>query len=102
MAETHKDGAHREVDEYVRQLRDFCALLATAFVLSGAVAVATLVVSARRRWFPWMAFAFGVAVAFGALNLFVRRNWLGPRWKRCRIERRLRALPEGLRSRERR
>jgi fatty acid desaturase len=79
------DTARRDV----RRLRDFYSLVGTALLLTALTAVINWVTSPGRWWFLWVVFGFGVAIAFAAFDLWVRRRWLGPDWERRQVERRL-------------
>ncbi len=91
MQPAEPDSAElRETRRYVRRLRDFYTLLATAVLVIALTATINLVTAPHRLWFLWVVFGFAVAVAFSALRVFGRSLWLGPDWERRQIERRLR------------
>lgn len=84
----------KEARRYVRKLRGFFALLATAAVVTALTAAINLVATPGRLWFLWVVFGFAVAIAFSALDVFGRNLWLGSDWERRQIDKRLRRLQE--------
>jgi hypothetical protein len=84
----------KDARRYVRKLRDFFTLLAVAAGVIALTATINLVRSPERLWFPWVVFAFAVAIAFSALDVFGRNLWLGSDWERRQIDRRLRRIRE--------
>lgn len=84
----------KEARRYVRKLRGFYTLLATAVGVLALTAAINLVTTPGRLWFPWVAFGFAVAIAISALDAFGRDLWLGADWERRQIDRRLRQLQE--------
>jgi hypothetical protein len=84
----------KEARRWVRKLRGFYILLATAAGVIALTATVKLLTTPDRLWFLWVVFGFAVAIAFSALNLFGRNLWLGSEWERRQIDRRLRQLQE--------
>lgn len=84
----------KEARRYVRKLRGFYALLATAVGVIALTAAVNLVTTPGRLWFPWVVFGFAAAIAFSAADVFGRNLWLDSDWERRQIDRRLRRLQE--------
>ncbi|MCU0949866.1 MAG: 2TM domain-containing protein [Burkholderiaceae bacterium] len=92
---THAAAAVAEARKYVKRLRDFYQLLVVAvFVI--AISMFVNLSSGGRLWFYWVIFAFGIAIAFSALDTFGRGLWLGREWQ----ERKLREVLDRQRSGE--
>jgi hypothetical protein len=79
---------------YVKRLRDFYLLLATAVIVV-AIAAAVNLAAGGRLWFPWVIFGFAIAIGFAAFDTFGRHRLLGRDWQ----ERKLREVLERQRSR---
>ncbi|MCA3216974.1 MAG: 2TM domain-containing protein [Burkholderiales bacterium] len=82
------DTARRDV----RRLRSFYSLLGTALLVIALTSVVNVLTSPGRWWFLWVVFGFGVAIAFSAFDLWVRRRWLGPDWERRQVAARIEEL----------
>jgi hypothetical protein len=91
---TCQSTEYREARRPVRKLRDFHLLVLTAVAVIAPAATVNLLRTPERLWFPWVVFAFAVAIAFSALDVFGRNLWLGSDWERRQIDRRLRQIRE--------
>lgn len=80
-----EDDRRAAARRYVRRLREFYQLLATAAAVIALTAVVNLMATPQRLWFPWVAFGFGIALVFSALRLFLRRRWLDGDWEQRKI-----------------
>jgi hypothetical protein len=95
MSAMNPDAADlKEARRYVRKLRGFYTLLATAAGVIALTAAINLATTPARLWFLWVVFGFAVAIAFSALDVFGRNLWLGSDWERRQINRLLRQLQE--------
>ena len=77
------EAARREeARRYVEKLRNFYQLLLLAVVMIGLSALIDAWTSPGRQWFHWVAFGFGIAIVFSAIDTFGRNLWLGYGWQR--------------------
>jgi Na+/melibiose symporter-like transporter len=73
-----------EARKYVKRLRDFYQLLATAVIVI-AISMIVNFASGGRLWFYWVIFGFAIAIAFSALDTFGRNLWLGRDWQERKV-----------------
>ncbi len=66
---------------YVRELRGFYRLLATAGLVIALTFTINLISSPGRWWFLWVVFGMGIAVAFKGVKLALDGRFLGPDWE---------------------
>ncbi|HUL67117.1 MAG TPA: 2TM domain-containing protein [Burkholderiaceae bacterium] len=70
---------------HVQQLRSFYRLLGTAALVLAITFTVNYVTTPGRWWFLWVAFGFGIAIAFSGLNLLLRGRWLGAEWEERKV-----------------
>lgn len=70
---------------YVHDLRGFYRLLGTAAFVIALTFVINYVTGHGRWWFLWVAFGFGVAVAFSGLNLLLKGRLFGAEWEERKV-----------------
>jgi hypothetical protein len=80
------DAAHEaRARAYVRDLRRFYQLLGTAALVLAILFVVNYVTFHGRWWILWVAFGFGVAIAFSGFNLLLRGRLFGAAWEERKV-----------------
>lgn len=74
---------------YVRDLRGFYRLCITAALVLALTFTINYVTAPGRWWFLWVAFGFGVAIAFSGLNLLLRGRLFGHEWEERKVREQL-------------
>lgn len=87
MTQGESNDTAREIRArgYVRELRAFYRLLFTATLVLAVTFTINYVTSPGRWWFLWVAFGFGIAIAFSALNLLLRGRLFGAEWEERKV-----------------
>jgi fatty acid desaturase len=87
MTPTDPNDASREATAraYVRDLRGFYRLLGTALLVLAITFTVNYATSPGRWWFLWVAFGFGVALAFSGLNLLLHGRLFGAAWEERKV-----------------
>jgi hypothetical protein len=70
---------------HVQQLRSLYRLLGTAALVLAITFTVNFVTTPGRWWFLWVAFGFGIAIAFSGINLLLRGRWLGAEWEERKV-----------------
>ena len=83
--ELNEEGREASARAHVRQLRGFYRLLGTAALVLAITFTINFVTSPGRWWFLWVAFGFGVALAFSGLNLLLRGRLFGTAWEERKV-----------------
>jgi hypothetical protein len=83
--DTNDDPRAARARAYVRDLRSFYGLLGTAALVLAITFTVNYVTSPGRWWFLWVAFGFGVALAFSGLKLLLRGRLFGAAWEERKV-----------------
>lgn len=80
------DDAHEIADarKYIRRLRGFYQLLATAAIVIALSLIVNLATGGR-WWVGWVVFGFAIAIAIDAVDTFGRSRWLGRDWQELKL-----------------
>lgn len=83
--ETNEDARVARARSYVRDLREFYRLLGTAALVLAITFTVNYVTNPGRWWFLWVAFGFGVALAFSGFRLLLRGRLFGADWEERKV-----------------
>ena len=83
--DTTAQAREAQAREYVRHLRGFYRLLLTAALVLVITFTVNYVATPGRWWALWVAFGFGIALAFSGLNLLLRGRLLGTAWQERKV-----------------
>jgi hypothetical protein len=70
---------------HVQHLRSFYRLCGTAALVVAITFTVNYFTTPGRWWFLWVAFGFGIALAFAGLNLLLRGRWFGAEWEERKV-----------------
>jgi len=79
----------REAFRYVRKLKGFYIHLYVYVIVVASQVALNLVVSPRHLWSLWMAGGWGLGLLMHGSLVFRPGGFLGPRWEREQVEKRL-------------
>ena len=88
------DSRAASAGSYVRDLRGFYRLLGTALLVLAITFTLNYGTSPGRWWFLWVAFGFGVALAFSGLNLLLQGRLFGAAWEERKVREYLQRRPQ--------
>ncbi|MGX9418863.1 2TM domain-containing protein [Vibrio sp. RC27] len=83
------DQQQEEAINYVRDLKGFYSHLIKYVLIIVMLFVINLMTNPDNIWAIWPMLGWGIGVIFHGLNVFEVFNFLGPKWERKRIEKRL-------------
>jgi len=88
------DGTRISTEEekailYVRDIKGFYSHVAKYAAVIFCLLILNIVKSPDYYWVVWPALGWGVGVLFHGLNVFEVFNFLGPRWEKRQVEKRL-------------
>lgn len=70
---------------YIHDLRAFYRLAGTAAFILALTFTINYVTSPGRWWVLWVAFGFGVALAFAGVKLLMKGRFFGPDWEERKV-----------------
>jgi transcriptional regulator with XRE-family HTH domain len=83
------DRQEAEAFEYVRRLKKFYMHLMRYVVICSLILVVNLIVNPHRLFALGVIGGWGIGILIHAMRVFQPRGFLGPRWEREQVERRL-------------
>jgi hypothetical protein len=81
----HELAREARARAYVRDLRSFYRLLGTAAMVLAITFTVNYLTSPGRWWFLWVAFGFGIALAFSGLKLLLKGRLFGAEWEERKV-----------------
>ena len=88
-ANAQNEQQETEAFRYVRSLRRFYLHLFRYVVIAAALFAINLIVTPQRLWALWVMGGWGLGVLLHASRVFKPDWFLGPKWEREQVERRL-------------
>ena len=88
-ANAQNEQQEAEAFRYVRSLRRFYLHLFRYVVIVAALFAINLIVTPQRLWALWVMGGWGLGVLLHASRVFKPDWFLGPKWEREQVERRL-------------
>ncbi len=79
----------REVKKEVKRLKHFYSSLMSYLVIVGFLFIVNLVISPDYIWAWWVAFGWGISIAFQGIEAFKLFNVFDSNWEKKEIEKRL-------------
>lgn len=80
-ADSNEAAREARARAHIRDLRAFYRLLGTALLVLAITFTINYVTYSGRWWVLWVAFGFGVALAFSGLKLLLQGRFFGADWE---------------------